>query len=406
MVNIFIIILTWNFHMYIFSSVFKYDYTKTVNNIRSSFVEEFYKNPIGFILLLFYIDTDNLTNAIDDSFWVLIEVLYFIIFYNLNQYFTQFYKELMNITDFKTQKNNLKKVNLVSLLLIIESIILISFNYIIIQSMNLFHKFVFLSKGIYLLYKIIEIWKIYNYEYKYYEYNMDMKEKYFFKNFRTKSFLELGGMSYVFIQFCCCFIMGDTTPFYFNIVVVYFIFVMGFQILMYFKKYRELTEYIFSLDCCLESAEVKEDKECVICTEKMTICRKLNCNHYFHLICLSKWFENGHNSCPICRTEIKFNEKTKNVIKNRINNANNNNNNNEQNMNSIFPFNINTNLFSWLPNNSLRIIRFINNENGAVRNNVNIIVNNPNINRININIQRRDNNQQAQVQNPNQNHPQ
>ena len=75
-------------------------------------------------------------------------------------------------------------------------------------------------------------------------------------------------------------------------------------------------------------------------------------------------------------------------------------------MNSIFPFNINTNLFSWLPNNSLRIIRFINNENGAVRNNVNIIVNNPNINRININIQRRDNNQQAQVQNPNQNHPQ
>ena len=270
--------------------------------------------------------------------------------------------------------------------------------------MNLFHKYVFLSKGVYLLYKIIEIWKIYYDEYKYSENNMDMREKFFFKNFRTKSFLELGGMTYVFIQFCSCFIMGDTTPFYFNIVVSYFIFLMGFQILAYYKKYKELTEYLIGLDKFLETVKMTEDKECVICTEKMTNCRKLSCNHYFHLICLSKWFENGHNSCPICRTDIQFNEKIKNIIKNRIN-IGNNNNNNEQNMNRIFPFNINTNLFSWLPNNSLRIIRFINNNenNNAVRNNVNIIVNNTNINRININIQRRDNNQVVQEQNQNNN---
>jgi hypothetical protein len=273
MVNIFIIIICWNFHMFLFSTLFKYDYSKTVNNIRSSFVEEFYKNPIGFILLLFYIDTSNLKNAIDDSFWVLIELMYFIIFYNLNQFFTQFYKELMNITDFKTQKNNLKKVNLISLFFIMEATILILFNYIIIQAMNSFHKFIFLSKGVYLFYKIIEIWKIYFDEYKYCEHNMDTREKYFFKNFRTKSFLELGGMVYVFIQFCSCFIMGDSTPFYFNIVVCYFIFVLGFQISSYFKKYKELTEYLYSLDRCLETAEIKEDKECVICTEKMTNCR-------------------------------------------------------------------------------------------------------------------------------------
>jgi hypothetical protein len=147
--------------MFLFSSLFKYDYSKTANNIRSSFVEEFYKNPIGFILLLFYIDTSNLKNAIDDSFWVLIEVIYFIIFYNLNQFFTQFYKELMNVTDFKIQKNNLKKVNLISLFFIMEAIILILFNYVIIQAMNSFHKFIFLSKGVYLFYKIIELWKIY-----------------------------------------------------------------------------------------------------------------------------------------------------------------------------------------------------------------------------------------------------
>ena len=407
MVNIIIILISWNCHMFLFSSIFKYDYSKTVNNIRSSFVEEFYKNPIGFILLLFYVDTSNLKNAIDDSFWVLIEVLYFIAFYTLNQFFTQFYKELVNITDFKEQKHNLKKANFISILFIIEATILIIFNNIIIQSMNYFHKFIFLSKGVYLFYKIIEIWKIYYDEYKFCESNMDLKEKFFFKNFRMKSFLELGGMCYVLIQFISCFIMGDSTPFYFNIVISYFIFVLAFQILTYFKKYKELIEYLVGLDKCLESAEINDDKECVICTEKMTQCRKLNCNHYFHLICLSKWFENGHNSCPICRTEIKFNEKIKNIIKNRINTGNNNNNNNnEQNTNSLFPFNINTNLFSWLPNNSLRIIRFINNNenNGRARNNVNIIVNNPNINRININIQHRvNNNQEGQGQNPNPN---
>ena len=407
MASIIIILLSWNFHMLLFSSVFKYDYSKTVNNIRTSFVEEFYKNPIGFILLLFYIDTSNLKNAIDDSFWVLVEVLYFILFYNLNQFFTQFYKELTNITDFKEQKSNLKKVNFISVLFLVESTILISFNYIIIQAMNSFHKFIFLSKGVYLFYKIIEIWKIFFDEYKFYESNMDIREKFFFKNFRTKSFLELGGMVYVFIQFSSCFIMGDSTPFYFNVVICYFIFILGFHILTYFKKYKEITGYLIGLDSCLEIAEIHEDKECVICTEKMTICRKLNCNHYFHLICLSKWFENGHNSCPICRTEINFSEKVKSIIRNRVNMGNNNGNNNEQNNNSIFPFNINYNLFSWLPNNSLRIIRFINNNenNNGVRNNVNIIVNNPNINRININIRRinNQNNQGVQGQNQNQN---
>jgi hypothetical protein len=313
---------------------------------------------------------------------------------------------LNTITDFKEKTNTIKKVNFISLLFIFEGTILILFNYIIIQAMNTFHKFIFLSKGVYLFYKIIEIWKIYFDEYKFCESNMDIKEKIFFQNFRTKSFLELGGMIYVFIQISSCFIMGDSTPFYFNVVICYFIFILGFHILTYFKKYKEITGYLKGLESCLEIAEIQDDKECVICTEKMTHCRKLNCNHYFHLICLSKWFENGHNSCPICRTEINFSEKVKNIIRNRINMGN-NNENNEQNTNSIFPFNINYNLFSWLPNNSLRIIRFINNNenNNEARNNVNIIVNNPNINRININIRRinNQNNQGVQGQNQNQN---
>ena len=180
--------------------------------------------------------------------------------------------------------------------------------------MNSFHKFIFLAKGVYLFYKIIEIWKIYFDEYKFCESNMDIKEKIFFKNFRAKSFLELGGLVYVFFQLSSCFIMGDSTPLYFNVVMCYFIFILGFHILTYFKKYKEITGYLKGLESCLETAEIQEDKECII----------------IHL----------------CRSEINFRKKVKNIIRNRINMGNNNENNNEQNTKSIFPFNINYNLFS------------------------------------------------------------
>ncbi len=89
---------------------------------------------------------------------------------------------------------------------------------------------------------------------------MDIKEKIFFQNFRTKSFLELGGMIYVFIQISSCFIMGDSTPFYFNVVIFYFIFILGFHILTYFKKYKEITGYLKGLESCLEIAEIQDDK--------------------------------------------------------------------------------------------------------------------------------------------------
>ena len=122
----------------------------------------------------------------------------------------------------------------------------------------------------------------------------------------------------------------------------------------------------------------------------MSTARRLVCNHDFHLICLTKWFENGHNSCPICRTEIIFSEKVKKIIRSRILTGNNNEEN--QNRNRIFSFSINSNLLSWLPNFSLRIVRFYNNN----ENNGNIIINNPNVNRINIiNIQRPANNNQG-----------
>ena len=397
MINIGIIIITWNFYLFLFTTIFGYTYSKNVNNnIRSSFVEDFYKNPFGFILLLYYYDNKILKNVIDNSFWALLGFEYSFIHYNLNQFYIQFYKELNSITDFKNQNiKKIKKINFISIFFLLAALLLIIFNYMIIEVMSFFHKLIFLSKGIFLLYKIIELWKIYLDEYKFLESNMDIKEKIFFNNLRTKSFLELGSMIFIFLQISILLINGDSAPFYFNIIIIYFIVVLSLQTITYYRKYKEIRDYFLKLDQCLQKEEniPENDDECIICTEKMTTARKLTCHHRFHLICLSKWFENGHNSCPICRTEINFSVDVKKLIRNRIRSANNDEN---QYRNRIFSFSLNSNLFSWLPNFSLRIIRFYNNDN----NNANIIINNHNINRINLNLQRADNNQnQRQNQN-------
>ncbi len=74
-----------------------------------------------------------------------------------------------------------------------------------------------------------------------------------------------------------------------------------------------------------------EDEECIICTEKIYKARQLSCNHFFHLICLSQWLEKGHNTCPVCRSIIKY--RNNSDKKNRRDNNSNNNRNNNNNQN-------------------------------------------------------------------------
>jgi hypothetical protein len=102
----------------------------------------------------------------------------------------------------------------------------------------------------------------------------------------------------------------------------------------------------------------ENEEECIICTENLINARKLGCNHYFHLICLSKWIEKGNKNCPICRKEIDF--------------QNNNLSMNQGQNNGIWSFGLrlDSRLFSWLPNLTFRVIR-INGQNNDILNNTN-----------------------------------
>jgi len=82
-------------------------------------------------------------------------------------------------------------------------------------------------------------------------------------------------------------------------------------------------------------------EECTICKEVLANARKLSCNHYFHLMCLSRWIEKGNKSCPLCRKDIELN-----LSRNEANNF------------WTLGFRVEPNsIFSWLPSFTFRLVR-------------------------------------------------
>jgi hypothetical protein len=61
-----------------------------------------------------------------------------------------------------------------------------------------------------------------------------------------------------------------------------------------------------NLDVSGEEVELKEN--CVICMDTMTSHESmaLDCCHVFHMDCIREWFQNGHNTCPSCRSRVRL----------------------------------------------------------------------------------------------------
>ena len=387
MMNGIIFIISWNFYNFIFTSIFKYEYSKGNGNVRSSFAEEFYKSPFGFVLCFYYFDNKFLNNPIDNSLWILLGFEYFLLHYNLVQFFKQFDKEISNknynlndsassITSntnpssINPNKNILFKMKIVALSFIVFAIMLTTINYIIVNIMSSLHIFFFMSKGFFAILKIIELWKTRYDEYIFINEEIEKKEKDYISNLKTKTYLELIVMFYVYCQIVALLIYGEGKPFYFTIVIIYFIIVLGYQGIIYYKQYENVHEYYTTLENCLKTIYINnEDEECIICTEQINKARQLSCGHFFHLICLSRWIEKGHNTCPVCRSVIKY-KNNNNERNNRRDNRNNNNNNNMNNRNNNTNNNSSNNN---IRNNDLNLIN--NNNNSDPTNNPNNINN-------------------------------
>ena len=349
MINGIIFLFSWNFYVFVFTTLFHYEYSKGNGNVRSSFAEEFYKSPFGFVLFFYYFDNKFLNNPIDNSLWVLLGFEYFLLHYNLVQFYKQFDKEIpiknYDLEGNKLKNNILFKMKIVSLTFILLACLLIIINYIIVNIMSNLHVFFFISKGIFALLKIIELWKTRYDEFYFINEEIDQKEKYYVSNLKTKTYLQLTVMFYIFLQYETLLIYGEKNPFYFTIVIIYFMTVLVYQGIIYYKKYEKVIEFYGALENSLKTIYIKDkEEECIICTENIRKAKQLSCGHFFHLICISQWLEKGHNTCPICRSIIKYkntSEKNRRENRNNINNNQNNQNiiNNQNNNGNNIPNN-------------------------------------------------------------------
>ena len=95
------------------------------------------------------------------------------------------------------------------------------------------------------------------------------------------------------------------------------------------SEIKKLNKYILTKE---KLKNFGPENTCSVCKEDFTIGNEmmdLPCNHYFHEECLMPWL-NQHDSCPICRFELKTDdddyEKMKLQRNGNINNENRNNN--------------------------------------------------------------------------------
>ena len=66
-------------------------------------------------------------------------------------------------------------------------------------------------------------------------------------------------------------------------------------------------------------SSTSSSNNCTICFNEISEDEKitLNCNHYFCNTCIQDWFNNGKNSCPLCRsdiTEYNLNDKDYRIV--------------------------------------------------------------------------------------------
>lgn len=301
-INMILTINVWNSYLFMYYSVFKYEYIKVQEGIITSIAEIIYKNPMFFALMLYRLDSKSLLNSVDSSFWFLITANYYFLTLHMLQFYSNFDREISAISNFNNTNGLIWKIRKVTYLIIFADVlftVIISIPLIYFDSP---YAYIFIGKGMYILVKSLELLITRIAKIEYLRRPTYRREKYYVNKLKSKSFIELATMYLLFDQI---FYVFRKSEFSFLIDTIFFILCcMQFYFgLIYYRNYENCKEDFRHTDKFLNKIE-SSDELCEICHQRKIKCRMLKCKHQFHLVCIWGILNKENPKCPICNEKI------------------------------------------------------------------------------------------------------
>ena len=269
--------------------------------------------------------------------------------FNIVNFYINFDKEIDGtLTKGDSNKTTLQnKMKTIGKLFFVVNMLFTGYVYFICFNIsNKYVKYILLGKGGYVFLKINELYFTRKFKLHFGQLPMKEKERCFVSELKSKTFLELITMGYVYCQFTCVLINKKSQSFYFSLLFFSLILSQVYNGVVYYRNYENLKEYFRYLDEALSRKQMNNKQSCYICNSLLDEGRELACGHVFHLICIGKYCDKGYEYCPICKGGDNYKE---------INSDNHHNimGNNSNEM--VLSFRLNHCFFNLFPDINIRI---------------------------------------------------
>ena len=286
---IFVIIIYYYIYLFSFYNIFKLSFNIKRYNIQYSLVEKIYSSPLFCLICLYLCKDINFKNIIDFIFVNLIATLFFI-----QTVFLIYFSKRTKFTNVKNEIKILIFFNVINFLTTFITYKLICF------SNNSATRRIILGKGIYIFFKILEIFDMRFINYYFSKTSMENKDKYIIMRYKFIMYLVI----------CTKYILACI--FYFIDIYNYIIF--GLMVLNNIDTFKYMAHYEYKKDfyrmIVRTFNDVNYDKKdnviCQICKNPLLKGKRINCNHEFHTFCIAYLFNKLRNTCPICNKEINI----------------------------------------------------------------------------------------------------
>lgn len=272
-----------------------------------SMTEEVYMNPIFYLFIIYFANDTLYEEPIDICLWIFLSIQFYFVYYfslKLIQNFEEKLNKNLNLTinHFDVLLHKFKIG--IYFLIAMNTIPILFFSFLLIGQIPLTLLFLVMNNGIFNFFKIYEINSSFDFIFSLRKEAINDIEAPFIYVLRNKF------LNKIVINSALAFILLITLIFIRNTSFtpkMFLIIMFGNQILnllMLIINFIVTMQYFISIGIYFPIV-VKEDDDCIICTEKLLCARRLACGHSFHFICLTQWIENGNKFCPLCRRNIK-----------------------------------------------------------------------------------------------------